>query len=71
MLRSRPEFQKSCAAGTERAEITVEQVLRELVSIGKHLGMFVERSGVENRHCAISDEPMSAEEWKKRYVTSK
>ena len=36
-----------------------------LVSIGKHLGMFVDQ--VRARY-AISDQPMSAEEWKKQYV---
>jgi phage terminase small subunit len=38
-----------------------------LVSIGKHLGMFVHQVQVRARY-AISDEPMSAEEWKKQYV---
>jgi phage terminase small subunit len=38
-----------------------------LVSIGKHLGMFVDRVQVRARY-AISDQPMSAEEWKKQYV---
>ena len=30
----RQEFRKSCAAGPSRAEVTVEQVLRELAKIG-------------------------------------
>ena len=38
-----------------------------LVSIGKHLGMFVDQVQVRARY-AISAEPMSAEEWKKQYV---
>ena len=38
-----------------------------LVSIGKHLGMFTDQVQVRARY-AISDEPMSAEEWKKQYV---
>jgi hypothetical protein len=38
-----------------------------LVSIGKHLGMFVDQVQVRARY-AISDQPMSAEEWKKQYV---
>jgi hypothetical protein len=38
-----------------------------LVSIGKHLGMFVDQVRVRARY-AISDQPMSAEEWKKQYV---
>jgi hypothetical protein len=38
-----------------------------LVSIGKHLGMFTDQVQVRARY-AISDQPMSAEEWKKQYV---
>ena len=38
-----------------------------LVSIGKHLGMFVDQVQVRARY-AISDQPISAEEWKKQYV---
>jgi phage terminase small subunit len=38
-----------------------------LVSIGKHLGMFVDQVKVRARY-AISDQPMSAEEWKKQFV---
>ena len=38
-----------------------------LVSIGKHLGMFVDQVQIRARY-AISDQPMSAEEWKKQYV---
>jgi hypothetical protein len=38
-----------------------------LVSIGKHLGMFTDQVQVRARY-AISDEPMSAEEWKKQFV---
>ena len=38
-----------------------------LVSIGKHLGMFTDQVQVRARF-AISDQPMSAEEWKKQYV---
>jgi phage terminase small subunit len=38
-----------------------------LVSIGKHLGMFVDQVQVRARY-AISDQPMSAEEWKKQHV---
>jgi hypothetical protein len=39
----------------------------QLVSIGKHLGMFVDQVQIRARY-AISDQPMSAEEWKKQYV---
>src|SRR6266446_8787870 len=35
-----------------------------LVSIGKHLGMFVDRVQIQERK-QISAEPMSAEEWKR------
>jgi phage terminase small subunit len=38
-----------------------------LVSIGKHLGMFVDRVQIQERK-QISAEPMSAEEWKRQYV---
>jgi phage terminase small subunit len=38
-----------------------------LVSIGKHLGMFVDTVQVR-AHYGVSDKPMSAEEWKKQYV---
>ena len=38
-----------------------------LVSIGKHLGMFVDRVQIQERK-QISAEPMSAEEWKKQFV---
>ena len=38
-----------------------------LVSIGKHLGMFVDHVKVAAVY-GISEEPMSAEEWKRQYV---
>jgi hypothetical protein len=38
-----------------------------LVSIGKHLGMFVDRVQIQEGK-QISAEPMSAEEWKRQYV---
>ena len=38
-----------------------------LVSIGKHLGMFVDRAQIQERK-QISAEPMSAEEWKRQFV---
>ena len=37
-----------------------------LVSLGKHLGLFVDR--VQKERKQISAEPMSAEEWKRQYV---
>ena len=42
--------------------------LAALVVLGKYLGMFDERPQNSNVIYAISDEPMSAEEWKKQYV---
>jgi hypothetical protein len=38
-----------------------------LVSIGRHLGMFDDKVKVDAVY-GISEEPMSAEEWKKQYV---
>jgi hypothetical protein len=38
-----------------------------LVSIGKHLGMFTDNVQIKAVY-GISEEPMSAEEWKKQYV---
>ncbi len=38
-----------------------------LVSLGKHLGMFVDRVQIQERE-QISAEPMSAEEWKRQFV---
>jgi hypothetical protein len=32
-------------------------------------GANVERTEIDNRHYAISDKPMTNDEWKKRYVT--
>jgi phage terminase small subunit len=37
-----------------------------LVSLGKHLGLFVDR--VQKEREQISAEPMSAEEWKRQFV---
>jgi hypothetical protein len=38
-------------------------------ALGKHLGMFVQRTQNTNVHYIISDKPMTDDEWKKRYVT--
>ncbi len=48
--------------------IKMHNKLPALVALGKYLGMFDQRP--QNSHViyAISDEPMSAEEWKKQYV---
>src|SRR5260370_30176799 len=40
-----------------------------LVWIGKHLGMFVDVVRGEHAHYGISDKEMTAEEWKRLYVT--
>src|SRR5262245_27873329 len=39
-----------------------------LVALGKHLGMFDQRTQKTNVVYHISDKPMSEEEWKRRYV---
>jgi len=46
---------------------TVIPLSSALVSIGKHVGMFVDRVQIQERK-QISAEPMSAEEWKRQYV---
>ena len=48
--------------------IKMHNKLAALVVLGKYLGMFDERPQNSNVIYAISDEPMSAEEWKKQYV---
>jgi hypothetical protein len=45
--------------------------LPALVALGKHLGMFVERTQNTKVRYAISDKPMSAEEWKKQHATDR
>jgi hypothetical protein len=43
-----------------------------LVSIGKHLGMFVDVvRGEHAHHYGISDKEMTAEEWKRLHVTER
>ena len=42
--------------------------LAALVVLGKYLGMFDQRPQNSNVIYAISDEPMSAEEWKRQFV---
>jgi DNA-binding NtrC family response regulator len=51
--------------------IRMHNKLSALVVLGKYLGMFDERPQNSNVIFAISDEPMSAEEWKKQYVTDR
>ncbi len=43
--------------------------LAALIALGKHLGMFDQRTQKTNVVYAISDKPMSKEEWSKRHVT--
>jgi hypothetical protein len=43
--------------------------LAALVALGKHLGMFAQRTHNTNVHYVISDDPMSEDEWVSRYVT--
>ena len=51
--------------------IRMHNKLAALVVLGKYLGMFDERPQNRNVIYAISGEPMSAEEWKKQYVTDR
>jgi phage terminase small subunit len=53
---------------TGALRIKTHDELAALVALGKHLGMFDQRTQKTNVVYAISDKPMSAEEWKKRYV---
>ena len=48
--------------------IKMHNKLPALVALGKYLGMFDQRPQNSNVIYAISDEPMSAEEWKKQFV---
>src|SRR5437660_9014684 len=48
--------------------IKMHNKLAALVVLGKYLGMFDERPQNSNVIYAISDEPMSAEEWKRQFV---
>jgi hypothetical protein len=43
--------------------------LAALVVLGKYLGMFDERPQNTNAVYAISDKPMTDDEWVRRYVT--
>jgi hypothetical protein len=43
--------------------------LAALVVLGRYLGMFDERPQNSNVHYAISDEPMTEDEWSKGYFT--
>jgi phage terminase small subunit len=54
------------SAGAVR--IKMHNKLAALVALGKYLGMFDQRPQNSNVIYAISDEPMTAEEWKKQFV---
>jgi len=58
-------------SSTGTVRIRMHNKLAALVALGKYLGMFDERPQNTNVIYAISDEPMSAEEWKKQYVTDR
>jgi hypothetical protein len=58
-------------SSTGALRIKMHNKLPALVALGKRLGMFDERPQNTNVIYAISDEPMSAEEWKKQYVTGR
>ena len=53
---------------TGTLSIKMHDKLAALIALGKHLGMSDQRTQKTNVVYAISDEPMSAEEWSKRYV---
>ena len=49
--------------------VRLHDKLAALVALGKHLGIFVQGTQNTNVHYAISDKPLSVEEWVKRHVT--
>jgi phage terminase small subunit len=55
-------------SSTGALRIKMHNKLAALVVLGKYLGMLDERPQKSNVIYAISDEPMSAEEWKKQFV---
>jgi hypothetical protein len=74
------QLNRACHAAAQLAEIDkrvsstgalrikMHNKLAALVVLGKYLGLFDERPQNSNVIYAISDEPMSAEEWKRQYV---
>jgi phage terminase small subunit len=56
-------------SSTGALSVKMHDKLAALVALGKHLGMFDQRTQKTNVVYAISDKPMSNEEWSKRYVT--
>jgi len=55
-------------SSTGTVRIRMHNKLAALVVLGKHLGMFDERPQNTNAVYAISDKPMTDDEWVKRYV---
>jgi phage terminase small subunit len=56
-------------SSTGALSVKMHDKLAALVALGKHLGMFVQRTQNANVHYVISDEPMTTEEWEKRFAT--
>jgi phage terminase small subunit len=56
-------------SSTGALRVRMHDKLAALVALGKHLGMFDQRTQKTNVVYGISEEPMSADEWKKRYAT--
>ena len=54
---------------TGTVRIRMHNKLAALVVLGKYLGMFDERPQNTNAVYAISDKPMTDDEWVRRYVT--
>jgi hypothetical protein len=74
-VRSRRWWSGEAAAAVAEVSQTVNGALRvkmhdkhaALVSLGRHLGLFTDHVKVDAVY-GISEEPMSAEEWKKQFV---
>jgi hypothetical protein len=56
-------------SSTGALSVRMHDKLAALIALGKHLGMFDQRTQKTNVVYAISDKPISQEEWSKRYVT--
>jgi hypothetical protein len=54
---------------TGALSVRMHDKLAALIALGKHLGMFDQRTQKTAVVYAISDKPMSNEEWSKRHVT--
>ena len=62
-----PRFRKAPTARCAR----LHDKHAALVSIGKHLGMFVDVVRGAHAHYGIPDKEMTAEEWKRLHVTER